>query len=58
VGKTKAKKKSMFVRHFKKWNAPQIFIYLSHDMSSHMPTRYHGKIIIIIKKIDAGLDVW
>jgi hypothetical protein len=47
----------MFVRHFKKWNAPQIFLNFSHDMSPQMPTRYHRK-IKIIKKIDAGLDVW
>lgn len=43
-------KKSMFVRHFKKWNAPQIFIYFSHDTSPQMTHYIPWKIIIIIKK--------
>jgi hypothetical protein len=36
-GGKKKEKKGMFVRHFKKWNAPQqIFIYFSHDTSPQM----------------------
>jgi hypothetical protein len=57
--KKKTKRENKHVcEAFQKMECPTNYLFIFPiTRAPQMPTRYHGK-KIIIKKIDAGLDVW